>query len=91
MGLEFPASASCDKCSRKTTFKVVVTKLHRTEMHLKMPDGWIASSKPESGELLLTCPSCKPVLVSIPPIPIDESDLVGDPATDPTLLGPKNK
>jgi hypothetical protein len=91
MPLEFPATATCEKCSRKTIFKIVVTKLHpHTDMHLRMPGGWAASSKPESGELLITCPTCSPVLISIPPIPIDESDLVGDPATDPTLLAPKD-
>jgi hypothetical protein len=85
MGLEYIASVLCDKCGiTKTTAKVVVTMLKpRPEMHLKLPEAWVISSKPESGELLITCPRCPPVLVSIPP-----SAVVEDPATDPTMLQP---
>jgi len=98
MGLEFPTSASCDKCPRRTTFKLVVAKLRpQVEMHVKMPPGWLVSSLPESGDLLITCPSCKPALVSLlpaAPVAPDTEEIVelqdvldiGDPATDPTML-----
>ena len=86
MGLEFPVSATCDKCSRKTVFKMTIAKLQpNAAMYVKMPNGWTVSSKPESGDVLITCPSCAPVLVSIPPVAIDEADLVSDPATNPTM------
>lgn len=89
MGLNFPATVTCDKCGvRKTSVKLEITELKpHVAMHLKMPDGWIVSSKPESGELLITCPKCPPVLVSIPPIPVSDSEIM-DPATDPTLRPP---
>jgi hypothetical protein len=96
MGIEFPVSVECDKCSKRTTFRVVITKLKpNAEMHLKMVHGWLATSLPESGELLVTCPDCNPMLVSIAPPPLSPSSLadleevvevVGDPATDPTML-----
>jgi hypothetical protein len=93
MGIEFPASVKCDKCPKRTTFRVVITKLKpHVDMHLKMTDGWSASSLPESGELLVTCPDCNPMLVSMMPPPlaqpeeISEVEVVGDPATDPTML-----
>jgi len=87
LGIEFPASAVCDKCGRKTICKIVVDRLRpQTALSCKMPAAWLASSMPESGDLLVTCPSCKPVLVSIPPIPVDDDEIIADPATDPTLL-----
>ena len=94
MGVDFPANAVCDKCKRKTIFRLVIDKMKpNVEIHLKMPDGWMAATRPESGELFITCPSCVPVLVSIPPAPPspeelqpEEVELIGDPATDPTML-----
>lgn len=89
MGLEFTANATCDKCRRKTVFKIAIDRLRpQTGLSCKMPEGWSSTSMPESGDLLVTCPSCAPSLVSIPPIPLSEEDVVLDPATDPTLLAP---
>lgn len=91
MSVSFPASVTCDRCGvTTTTIRVAVTKLKpQSEMHLKMPAGWCATSLPESGELFITCPTCPPTLVSIPPVPIvNEIDVVDDPATDPTLRPP---
>ena len=91
MGIEFPSSVKCDKCPARTTFRVVITKLKpNVEMHVKMTQGWTSTSLPDSGEMLVTCPDCNPMLVSMMPPPlsqeISEVDVVGDPATDPTML-----
>ena len=79
MGLAFPANVECDKCGEKATAGVALAKLNpHPEMYLRLPEGWAVSSRPESGELLITCPSCPPTLVTVlPPAP-------EDPATDPT-------
>jgi hypothetical protein len=84
VGLDFPASVVCDKCGQhKTVLKLALTKLKpQTEMHLKLPPGWAVTSLPESGDLYITCPSCPPTLVSIPPVQPE------DPATDPTMRPP---
>ena len=83
--LNFPASVVCDRCGvAKTTVKIEVSKLKpQPEMHLKLPAGWVVSSRPDSMDLLITCPHCPPVLVSIPP-----SAVIEDPATDPTMRPP---
>ena len=89
MGIEFPVSAACDKCPSRTTFRVVIDKLKPMfEGHLKMTEGWAATTLSESGELFVTCPKCNPVLVSVMPPPVQDEDIevVGDPATDPTML-----
>jgi hypothetical protein len=88
VGVDFPASVTCDKCGvKKSSVKVVVTKLKpQVEMHFKMPNGWNIVSLPESGEMLTTCPSCPPTLVSIPPV--NPADVGEDPTTDPTLRPP---
>ncbi len=104
MPLDFLSTATCDRCSHKTHARIVVTKLKpHPEMHLSLPAGWQVSSMPESEELLITCPKCPPTLVSIPPpppvpiaeslppIPISESELFQDPATDPTMRPPPPK
>ncbi len=92
MGIEFPASVKCDKCPKRTTFRVVITKLKpNVEQHFKMTQGWTTTTLPESGEMLVTCPDCNPMLVSMMPPPsaqaeeLGELDIVGDPATDPTM------
>jgi hypothetical protein len=81
MGLDLPASVTCDKCGvQRAAINIVLTKLRpQPEMHLRLPAGWTVSSLAESGELLITCPSCPSTLVTVPPVPIDE-----DPATGPT-------
>lgn len=89
MPLDYPATAVCDRCGRKTSARVVVTRLKpHPEMHLKLPNGWGVSSMPESEELLITCFSCPPVLVSIPPIAVTDAEIISDPATDPTMRPP---
>lgn len=87
MGLNFPATITCDKCGSPAAVDLEVTSLKpQVAMHLKLPDGWVASSKPESAELLTTCPNCPPVLVSVPPAAVSETFM--DPTTDPTLRPP---
>jgi hypothetical protein len=85
MGLDFPVTVVCDKCgAQTTTIRVAITKLKpQAEMHVRLPDGWAASSLPESGELLITCPSCPPTLVTVPPVATTP-----DPAMDPTVPPP---
>jgi len=78
MGLALPASVECDKCGEKATMSVALAKLKpHPEMYLRLPAGWAVSSRPESGELLITCPNCPPTLVTVQPPP-------NDPATVPT-------
>lgn len=89
MGLSFPATCACDRCGKRSAVRLEVTGLKpQPAMHLQLPDGWAVSSKPESGELLITCPACPAVLVSIPPPVVVTEAEVMDPATDPTLRPP---
>jgi hypothetical protein len=85
MGLNFTATVTCDKCGvQKAAIKIAITKLKpQVDMHLRLPEGWAVSSLPESGELLITCPTCPPTLVTVPPVAIE-----ADPATDPTIPPP---
>jgi hypothetical protein len=83
MGLALPASVTCDKCGERAAGSVALTKLRpHPEMYLRLPEGWMVSSRPESGELLVTCPSCPPTLVTAQPPPPE------DPASDPTIPPP---
>jgi hypothetical protein len=53
-------------------------------MYLRLPEGWMVSSRPESGEFLVTCPACPPTLVTMAPPPPE------DPTSDPTIPPPSS-
>ncbi|HEY1696086.1 MAG TPA: hypothetical protein VGG39_28160 [Polyangiaceae bacterium] len=83
MPLDFAADAACDICGARASLRMAVTKLRpQPEMHLALPQGWAVASLEDSGDLHITCPTCPPILVTVPP------PEVGDPSTDPTLRPP---
>jgi hypothetical protein len=87
MGLDLVATGTCDKCGKKATIEIALTKLKpHAEMHLRLPEGWSVSSRPESGELLITCPTCPPTLVTVPPLSAEESLAMG-----PTIPPPPSE
>jgi DNA-directed RNA polymerase subunit RPC12/RpoP len=86
VGVDLSAGVACDKCGKKAILRVALTKLRpQIEMHLKLPPGWAASSLEDSGDLYITCPTCPPMLVTVPPPALSSWD---DVATDPTMPPP---
>jgi len=73
VGVDLSAGVACDKCGKKAILRVALTKLRpQIEMHLKLPAGWEASSLEDSGDLYITCPTCPPLLVTVPPPSVAE-------------------
>jgi hypothetical protein len=58
VSLSFPARAACDRCATEATLAVTIAKLAPVTMFLALPDGWTVSTKADSGELKMTCPTC---------------------------------
>ncbi len=85
MGLDLAASGTCDKCGKKAAIEIALTKLKpHPDMHVRLPEGWAVSSRPESGELLITCPACPPSLVTVPPLSAEESLAMGPTIPPPS-------
>jgi len=65
--IAFTVMLACDRCGKKAVGRAVVTELRpHVVMHIEPMPGWKLGSKP-SGEVLVACPKCPPVLVSQPP------------------------
>ena len=65
--IAFTVMLACDRCGKKAVGRAVVTELRpHVVMHIEPMPGWKLGSKP-SGEVLVACPKCPPVLVSVPP------------------------
>lgn len=67
--IAFSVTLTCDRCGKKSVGRGVLTEVvPAARMHVEPLPGWKLGSKP-SGELLVACPSCPPVLVSVAPPP----------------------
>ena len=58
MSLSFPVRAACDRCGAEMTFGATIAKLSPVTVYLSPPPGWACSTKPDSGELRVTCQGC---------------------------------
>lgn len=73
----------------QTTAVLVISKLKPAfDTYLRLPEGWVCTSKIDSQELFIKCASCPTDIVSlIPTAPLSFSE-IDDPVTGPTLRPP---
>lgn len=84
MTIQLAADATCDRCRATTSAVLVVDRLRPTvAMHLRLPGGWSATTKLDSGELYILCAACPADSTTLAPPPVVFSGSENEPTLAP--------
>jgi hypothetical protein len=86
VSIECPVRLVCDRCRATTSGLMIVDKLRpMPAMHLRLPEGWTATTNADSGEICTQCAACSPDTFAPSPLVGAEWPEAG---TDPMLTLP---